>query len=576
MHVFILLGLLACHARAETTPPLAQPPRAVAERAAAGPTLVLDLRSSPPATTLAAQVCAGLLNRDAAAPPVYTLMRPEDLTWLRIVEPLLPSPPPLTALPAFFSQCFSAAAAARVIRYNFSSMQALVPNLLTLAALLDAVPLEDGSPFSPASPVLAYDALTLWAGFSPLNATAWLFAHPLFNTTTSMAKMNPGWDVHGHPLDPNPPLSFLPDLSLGDFIVKQRLFNFFLLEGCIPGTAERALVDAISLANPWPRPITVWGYDDTFPVAGDLFEAETTCDGARNMGQVATVGVNNLAYFSRAPAVSVPLPQPPPPPFTYNSSKTYLSLVVGDGDNIGMVKAARQQWVANRTARCAGGGCFPLLWTLSPHLLDAAPDLLRWFFAAGAATRRDWFVLPPSGHLYAYPALMGPADQARFVAATEADARLFSTSATVEWEFFGSWPAAFAEYLPRYAAARVVRALFAVNVPYLLPVLEFAPGEMSRVVNGSTVVFAPNEWRGTSGSADPLLHPFLLSPAEMAARISAYPRGTATALYVTSDGGADIGDVFALAAALEGSHVEIVEAEALTAAALARAGGAAR
>jgi hypothetical protein len=40
---------------------------------------------------------------------------------------------------------------------------------------------------------------------------------------------------------------------------------------------------------------------------------------------------------------------------------------------------------------------------------------------------------------------------------------------------------------------------------------------------------------------------------------------------VTSDGGADISDVFALAAALEGSHVEIVEASALTAAAMARA-----
>ena len=33
----------------------------------------------------------------------------------------------------------------------------------------------------------------------------------------------------------------------------------------------------------------------------------------------------------------------------------------------------------------------------------------------------DWFVLPPSGHLYAYPSLMSDADQAAFVAATEAD-----------------------------------------------------------------------------------------------------------------------------------------------------------
>ena len=540
---------------------------------AAAATLVVDLRSQAPPAVLAAQVCAGLLNRGpGAGPPVYTLMRPEDFTWLQIVEPTIPSPPPLTPLAALFAACFSSAAAGgRVIRYTFTAQQVLVPNLLTLAALLDAVPLEDGSPFAPGSPVLAYDAVAGWAGFSSLNATRFMFAHPLFNATTSMAKMNPGWDVHGHPLDPNPPLSFLPDLSLGDWIVKQRLFNFFLLEGCIPGTAERELLDAMSLANPWPRPIVVWGYDDTWPIAGDVFEAETTCDGAHNMGQVATTGVNNLAYFSRAPPVAAPLPQPPPPPFAFNASKTYLSIVVGDGDNIAMVKAARQQWVANRTARCAGGGCYPLLWTLSPHLLDAAPGLLRWFFAAGAVTGRDWFVLPPSGHLYAYPAIMGGADQANFVAATEADARLFGTCATVEWEFAGTWAGAFASYYPRYGAANVVRALFAVNVPYLAPIAEFAPGELVRVVNGTTAVFAPNEWRGTSGSANPLLHPFLLSPAEMAARIAGYPRGTATAVYVTSDGGADISDVDALAAALQGTHVEIVEAEALVAAALARA-----
>ena len=39
--------------------------------------------------------------------------------------------------------------------------------------------------------------------------------------------------------------------------------------------------------NSWPRPITVFGYDDTFAVAGDLFEAETTCVKEHNMGQVS-------------------------------------------------------------------------------------------------------------------------------------------------------------------------------------------------------------------------------------------------------------------------------------------------
>jgi hypothetical protein len=44
---------------------------------------------------------------------------------------------------------------------------------------------------------------------------------------------------------------------------------------------------------------------------------------------------------------------------------------------------------------------------------------------------------------------------------------------------------------------------------------------------------------GTSGSADPALHPFLNNATEMAARLGAYPRGTVTAIYVTSDGDAE-------------------------------------
>ena len=39
-------------------------------------------------------------------------------------------------------------------------------------------------------------------------------------------------------------------------------------------------------------------------------------------------------------------------------------------------------------------------------------------------TRTDWFVLPPSGDLYAYPSLMEPSDQANFVQNTERDAEL--------------------------------------------------------------------------------------------------------------------------------------------------------
>ena len=120
-----------------------------------------------------------------------------------------------------------------------------------------------------------------------------------------------------------------------------------------------------------------------------------------------------------------------------------------------------------RVERCGypAAPCTPLLWTLSPHLARAAPDIMRWFFAAAAASQRDFFVLPPSGHLYAYPGHMSPPAQDAFVAATEHDAFIMNSSGTCEWEFFNTWAAALDVYLPKYSHNAIIKAAFATNVP---------------------------------------------------------------------------------------------------------------
>jgi len=76
----------------------------------------------------------------------------------------------------------------------------------------------------------------------------------------------------------------------------------YLPHGCLPGFQEHdffsTLVDPAN--NPWPNPAPVYGYDDTFPLfGGDTFEAETNCAPSHNLGQIASVGVNNLSYFKR-------------------------------------------------------------------------------------------------------------------------------------------------------------------------------------------------------------------------------------------------------------------------------------
>jgi hypothetical protein len=451
------------------------------------------------------------------------------------------------------------------IRYSFKQEQIVVPNIITLAGVLDAVPLEDSSPFLPPNYPVAFDTLASWPNFTALEATQYMYTNHV-NATSTMSKMNPGLDVHGFPF--NPPLTLLPDLSLTDYIVSARLFNFFLVDGCIPGTPENSLMEEMSQHNPWPRPIAVMGYDDTLPLfGGDTFEAETNCVKGHNMGQIASTGVNNLAYFAaHAPPITTPLLQPPPQPYhPFNASKSYVAFVVGDGDNLAMVKGTRFQWFSARRAACASSSnrstpCYPLLWTLSPALQRVAPDIAAWFFQGAAATGSDYFVLPPSGHLYSYPGSMEPGDAKAFVAATEEDAVLYNSSATVDWEWLGTWGATIANFTPRYAERGVIKALFAVNVPYLVPILEFGAQEYFKVFGGATVLFKPNEWRGDSGAAEPLLHPFLRNASEMAADLMAAPKGTVTAIYLTSDGGGRVEMFDQLAALVQGTHVEVVDA----------------
>eukprot|EP01043_Picozoa_sp_COSAG02_P054876 COSAG02_NODE_6283_length_3680_cov_1.881597_5_plen_162_part_00 len=146
----------------------------------------------------------------------------------------------------------------------------------------------------------------------------------------------------------------------------------------------------MSAENPLPRPIAVMGYDDTWALAGDLFEAETNCVKEHNMGQIASDGVNNLAFYSSKPPVSTPLLQNPTRSPKFNASKTYLAFVIGDGDNTGFMKGSRRDWFLDRNQRCAKGGnsyasCFPLLWSASPHLLHLAPDWLRAYYASECA-----------------------------------------------------------------------------------------------------------------------------------------------------------------------------------------------
>jgi len=234
---------------------------------------------------MAVQTCAGLFNRDpSVAGAAYVILKgQEDWDWLGAAEQdgWIASVRN-SSIDEFVDSCLNSSASDGYLRYSFASQHLITPQLLTVAGVLNAVPLEDGSPYV-RNATMVWDAIGVFGTNSTLlEATQYVYDH-FVNDTSTLAFMDPGFTgASENPFKPN--LTRTPNPSLIDFIVKERIFNMYMVEACIPFTDEYALMEQIATNNPWPKPIAVYGYDDTFPIAGDLFEAETTCVKAHNMG----------------------------------------------------------------------------------------------------------------------------------------------------------------------------------------------------------------------------------------------------------------------------------------------------
>ena len=88
-------------------------------------------------------------------------------------------------------------------RYNATAQGLVLPNIITIAAVLDAVPLEDGDAAIDGAS-LEFDALTVLADMDARDATEYCFDR-YANATSTMSKMNPGYDqsqAKRHPARP--------------------------------------------------------------------------------------------------------------------------------------------------------------------------------------------------------------------------------------------------------------------------------------------------------------------------------------------------------------------------------------
>ncbi len=532
--------------------------------------IVVDAEAALPATVhLAVQACAGLANRKLGG-SVYVQTGPNDADWLTRLE-LVPSA--VVSAQDFLESCV--AEFPRCVRYSYADQQTLLPNILTVGAALGAVPLDED--LTVACNSMVFDARTEFATANTPEAATRYVLDRYIGRTTGLAMLNPGYEIQAADLE-NPPITRDMPSSLVDFVFSERLFTVFLVNGCSSWHPDYAVLSDVVNSGQFPTPVGVYGYNNSWLIGGYLHEAQTACLASRNMGAIPTE-TGNLSFFStrRAPIrQNTELPAVPPEEVTYDPAKTYVAFVVGDGDNVQFVMSTRKQWLAERVADCENpvNSCAPLTWSISPHLPELAPDVLDWYYETSRATGHDYFILPPSGHLYAYPSSLNAADQDRFVRATERDARILGTRTVVHWDLNNTWDDAQTQFLPKYARADgTIQGIVPVNVPYLYPAFpEWPADRFYSVITGEDgtpiVLFRPRQWRGI----DEREPEYFLSPANMAAELTGYPPGTVTVIYMTSDGGLSLANSFMALVDLLPPSVQLVSSDAAARLALTASG----
>lgn len=516
-----------------------------------------------PAVKIAVQACVGVCNRNSGG-SVFTRMSDKDTQWLEALEL---QPDTVLNTDQFLDAC--RVECPRYVRYSYAKQQALLPNILTVSAVLEAIPIAEEMDIQWGD--MVFDATAAFADHdTPYLATKYVYEHYV-NETTGLAMLNPGYSI-GNRKVWDPKLSGDMNPSMIDFVFSEKLFVMFLVNGCIQCTAQGALLNEIVSVNPWPKPIGVYGYANYWMVFGGyLFEAQTLCAASHNMGAIPTE-VNNLSFFStrRAPITDPDeIPQNAPENVVYDPAKTYVAFILGDGDNIAYMMGMRVEWLRQRAEACRAGEdtCPPLTWSISPHLARLAPDVLKWYYKTSYDTGKDYFMLPPSGHLYAYPSSLEETTmQDNFVVATEEDARLLGTHSTVHWEFFDQWPYAETVFLPKYATkGGAIKGVFPVNVPYMFPTGTWDDNQFFKVIDGQddgkVVLFRPREWRGVKDNGGRLDKEFFLSPEKMAEELDAYPRGTVAGIYMTSDGGLDLNNSVMELVKILPEHVRLVSSD---------------
>ena len=117
------------------------------------------------------------------------------------------------------------------MRYSYDDQRALLPNILTVAAALGAVPLDVADASDCAD--VAFDAtVELAYRETPYLATQYVF-ESFVEGSTGLAMLNPGYELDAED-NANPLLTRDMSSGLVDFVFSERLFVVFLVNVALP------------------------------------------------------------------------------------------------------------------------------------------------------------------------------------------------------------------------------------------------------------------------------------------------------------------------------------------------------
>lgn len=210
--------------------------------------LVMVDPATPATDQLAVQACAGLANRRSGG-SVFVRTEPDDDGWL---TDLGLSPRETVDASAFLASCTREFP--KCVRYAYARQQRLLPSILTAAAALGAVPIDEDQDVARRDVV--FDARKRFEDdATPESATRYVFENYV-EETTGLAMLNPGYEIDTLQIT-NPPLTRDMPGAMVDFVFSRRLFTTFLVNGCISGNAERVALSDVVNSGHWETPLGV-------------------------------------------------------------------------------------------------------------------------------------------------------------------------------------------------------------------------------------------------------------------------------------------------------------------------------